>query len=158
MFARGRGDREAGGVPVQRQEHVCGSRTKMGTEGCEFDGLYFRLCDLTLIHTFFLKGLQHESSVSYRTSYSTFLEGTCVWQPARIIPPWLAATPQTDTSSGPSSECAKRTRLIVCMSILGHMYLIMQGLFFFTFRETNALSFYLFFIHNRTLDSQKSGL
>lgn len=43
VFAWSRGGREAGRVPVQRQEHVCGSRTKMGTKRCEFGGLYF-LC------------------------------------------------------------------------------------------------------------------
>lgn len=84
---------------------------------------------------------------AFRTSCSTYQDGTCVWLLVTSFPLWLCATPRTDTSTGPSSKCAKRYLkhvYFVCRSILGQEYSIIYAVFFFFFRSVTSLNFNLF--------------
>lgn len=75
----------------------------MGTEWCEF-GLFCTL--LQIVEWTFLKESNSFVFSSHRTSYFTCQDGTCVWVPVMSIPLWPPATPQTNTNTGPLSECA----------------------------------------------------
>lgn len=90
-------------------------------------------CELILDFRFLFMKVIVLSFSSYRTSYSSSQDGTCVSVPVMSIPLWPSATPQTDTSSGPSSECANYHFILYCMQ------LTCRG-----FRLLTTLSFNLF--------------
>lgn len=70
MFARGSRGSEAGGVPVQRHQHVRGSAAEMGSPGCESQSLFefHRVVVIDVI------------SISQLISRSIEMEASLVWK------------------------------------------------------------------------------